>query len=248
MAVVNRVPGISLGIYAEAGGYPLSVVQSGKTKPGVPSLYLSAGIHGDEPAPVEGLIRWAEEAPEELGCWNWLIFPCLNPWGLERNLRFDAEGRDLNRCFNSRKVPQITAQRALMKGRRFDVAACLHEDYDARGFYLYEIRGASRPWGDHLRDELSSLMDPDNRKRIDGHMARRGVIRRRVTPALMKGHPEAFLLHFRHAERTFTLETPSEAALHQRLTLHKELIDTLLEHIRVECKSSSPPAPAANPE
>lgn len=232
LAVVSRVPGLSLGIYAEAGGYPLAVVRTEKAEPGVPSLYLSAGIHGDEPAPVEGLIRWAEEAPEELGRRNWIIFPCLNPWGLERNIRFDAEGRDLNRCFNLRRVPQITAQLAVMKGRRFDVAACLHEDYDARGFYLYEIRGARRPWGEGLREALASRMRPDDRRRIDGHAARHGIIRRRIAPALMKGHPEAFLLHFRHADRTFTLETPSEHDLAGRVALHRSFPGLLIKKLK----------------
>lgn len=231
--VVRNVPGLSLGIYAEAGGYPLAVAQSGKTADGVPSLYLSAGIHGDEPASVEGLIRWAEELPDELGRWNWMIFPCLNPWGLERNIRFDSEGRDLNRCFNSRKVPQITAQLSVMKGLRFDAAACLHEDYDARGFYLYEIRGAHRPWGKGLLDALSKHMDPDTRKRIDGHAARDGVICRRVTPASIKGHPEAFPLHFRHADRTFTLETPSELDLGVRSLCQKGFLDALLRKSRI---------------
>ena len=121
------------------------VVQSEHPDPKMPSVYLSAGIHGDEPAPVEGLIRWAEASLAKLESWNWMIFPCLNPWGLERNIRFDAEGRDLNRFYDSRKVLQINAQRALMRGARFDAAATLHEDYDSRGFYLYEV-AAKRPY------------------------------------------------------------------------------------------------------
>jgi len=134
LKLVKGIPQLELSIYDEAGGYPLMMVESSAHDPLKPSVYLSAGIHGDEPASVEGLIVWAESSLNKTADWNWMIFPCLNPWGLERNVRFDEEGRDLNRFYNSRKIPQIAAQRDLMKGKRFDLAITLHEDYDARGF------------------------------------------------------------------------------------------------------------------
>lgn len=235
LGAVRRMPFLSLWVFGEAGGYPLVVVETEQPDPNAPSIYLSAGIHGDEPAPVEALIRWAEAkvAPGKFAGVNLMMFPCLNPWGLERNIRFDAEGRDLNRCYHSQQVPQIAAQMGIMKGRRFEVAACLHEDYDARGFYLYEI-AAKRPyWGESLCRNLSQVMNPDPRRKIDGHSCRNGVIRRRVTPDMMKGHPEAFLLHWKHAERTFTLETPSEESLGDRIRLQKRFLDALLLKSRI---------------
>jgi len=219
--------GLTLGIYSEAGGYPLAVAETTTPDPEKPSFYFSAGIHGDEPAPVEALIRWAEQNQERLAAWNLMIFPCLNPWGLERNIRFDAEGRDLNRCYNSRKVPQITAQRAVMRGHRFDVAASLHEDYDARGFYLYEIAGRHPSWAAGIRQHLSRLMKPDDRKSIDGHRANSGTIRRRIHPRMMPGHPEAFLLHFHHAARTLTFETPSEMDLGERVRVQSAFLEII---------------------
>lgn len=209
------------------------MVESDHYDPEYPSVYFSAGIHGDEPAAVEGLIRWSEASLKKFADWNWMIFPCLNPWGLERNLRFDSEGRDLNRCFNSSKVPQIAAHRSLLKGRRFHMAAALHEDYDSRGFYLYEV-AAQRPfWGESLCAGLSSVMGPDLRSRIDGHSSRKGLIRRRIKPDLMKGHPEAFLLHFHHADRTFTLETPSEESLQQRVSLQQDFLGELVKKLKL---------------
>jgi murein peptide amidase A len=227
LKVCGGKSGLSIGVFAEADGYPLIVVESESFDPEKPSLYLSAGIHGDEPAPVEALIRWAEKNKAGLGSWNLLIFPCLNPWGLERNIRFDAKGRDLNRCYNSRKLSRITAQLSLMKGRRFDIAACLHEDYDARGFYLYEIAAARPHLGEGICRELSRVMPADDRSMIDGHRARGGLIRRRIRPEMLPGHPEAFLLHFHHADRTFTLESPSEESLKQRILLQGEFLKCL---------------------
>lgn len=233
--MTRRVPSLALSVFAEAGGYPLVVVESEKPCPQAVSIYLSAGIHGDEPAPVEALIQWAERnaARGFLDRMNLMIFPCLNPWGLERNIRFDSEGRDLNRYYHSKKIPQISAQRKVMNGRRFQAAACLHEDYDARGFYLYEIASKRPHWGESLCGDLTRIMDCDERANIDGHRCSNGVIRRRVTPGLMKGHPEAFMLHFKHADRTFTIETPSEEGLERRIRLQKGFLDALLRESRI---------------
>jgi protein MpaA len=228
LKVCDRKSELSMGVFAEADGYPLVVLESDDRVSEKPSLYLSAGVHGDEPAPGEALIRWAEQNKARLSAWNLTIFPCLNPWGLERNIRFDAEGRDLNRCYNSRKLNRITAQLALMKGRRFDIAACLHEDYDARGFYLYEIAATRPHLGEEICRELSRTMPADNRSKIAGHAARGGLIRRRIRPDMLSSHPEAFRLHFKHAVRTFTLETPSEESLKARVQLHRAFLDFLM--------------------
>lgn len=234
MHLVRTIPTLDLSVFGEAGGYPLFFIDSKRRQAGSPTVYLSAGMHGDEPAPVEALIQWAEESLGGMVSWNWTIFPCLNPWGLERNIRFDDKGRDLNRCYNSRKVPQINSQLDVMKGGRYDVAACLHEDYDARGFYLYEIASRSPHWGESLCESLSRVIPPDDRRNIDGNPVKSGIIRRRITPAMMKGHPEAFVLHFRHARRTFTLETPSEEFLSKRIRAQKKFLKVICKKLKEE--------------
>jgi len=225
--LTKKLSFLTVRFFGEAGGYPLMLVECSKNPPTAPSFYFSAGIHGDEPAGVEGLLQWAEESLPRFRNWNFQIFPCLNPWGLEGNIRNNSGGEDLNRSYQSRKLPQITAQIAAMKGWKYDLAVTLHEDYDARGFYLYEISSRRPHWGEYLRDELSSLMPPDSRSLIDGRRSSRGVIRRRITPELLKslnGHPEALHLHFHHARRIYTFETPSEDLLVRRVEIHKNFL------------------------
>ena len=36
-----------------------------------------------------------------------LIYPCLNPWGLENNSRIDAKGIDLNRIWDCAQNPLV---------------------------------------------------------------------------------------------------------------------------------------------
>jgi hypothetical protein len=229
--LVKKLPSVNLSVFGESSGYPLMLLESSKNPQNAPSFYLSAGIHGDEPAGVEGLLQWAEESLPYFTDWNFQIFPCLNPWGLERNVRCDEEGRDLNRCYNEKKIPQIIAQTAAMKTWQYDVAVTLHEDYDARGFYLYEIASIRPTWGESLRDELALLMPSDTRCRIDGRLAKEGVIRRRITPKFLKelrGYPEALYLDAHHARRIYTFETPSEDFLARRIEIHKNFVEIVL--------------------
>lgn len=119
----------------------------------------------------------------------------------------------------------------------------LHEDYDARGFYLYEIARSS--WGEMFREQLAPIMPYDPRTRIEGALAKKGVIRRRVTSKLleeMPRYPEAFVLHLHHARRIFTFETPSEDCLVRRVHIHKNFIQLAVKRLLLSTsmKASSP--------
>jgi predicted deacylase len=200
---------------AEAHGWDV-VALHGEDRRG-PALYLSAGIHGDEPASTDGLVEWAEESIEFLRVWPVLICPCLNPWGLVQNSRLDGAGRDLNRSYNAKGIPTVDAHKRLLLGRRFALALAMHEDYDARGAYIYEIIG-ERPFiGERLIEAASAHVGRDPRSRIEGSACRNGLIRRRIREGTLEGHPEAFFLHFHCARRVLTLETPSEMDIGRRV-------------------------------
>ena len=53
--------------YSEAGGWRLYCIASRWKNPDAPSIYLSAGIHGDEAATTEGLVEWAQANSDALG-------------------------------------------------------------------------------------------------------------------------------------------------------------------------------------
>jgi protein MpaA len=215
--------------FAEAGGFPVYVVASGRAvaKPG-PRLYFSAGIHGDEPAATEGLVAWAMRRSRALKKCEVLIFPCLNPWGLQHNNRHDVSGLDLNRGYHRCDVPVIEAQKALLRGRTFDAAVMLHEDFDAHGVYLYEIPGVRPFWGERLLAAASKHLPGEPRKKVEGRTCRGGLIRTRVTPETMPEHPEAFCLHFGHTRRSLTFETPSEFSMTARVKAHGAVLDEVL--------------------
>lgn len=216
---------LALTAYASASGYEIYFAETKRPAAGRPWVYLSAGIHGDEPASTEGLLEWAASETSSAGDCNLLIFPCLNPWGLVNNTRTDEDGRDLNRTYHEDIVPQTAAHRALLAGRHFDLAIMLHEDYDANGIYIYEIKTGRDHWGEELIRAAAGHVPIDTRRSIEGRGSRAGIVRRAIRPDTMPHHPEAFLLHFANNARTFTIETPSEAHIDARVTAQAAVLD-----------------------
>ena len=73
----------------------------------------------------------------------------------------------------------------------------------------------------------------DPREWIDGRKATNGIHRRRVDKRRFAriGHPEAIWLHLEHSARTFTVETPSEFALEQRVAAHVAVIEEVVRRV-----------------
>jgi hypothetical protein len=220
--VLAAVAEAELGVFAADAGYPVVWIHK-QGDPSLPSLYLSAGIHGDEPAAVWGLVEWARIrlAGQKRTV---LIFPCFNPWGLVANRREDRRGRDLNRNFGA-PMPALLRRWERVMARCtpdgwFHTAVCLHEDYDARGIYCYELYRRHRPAGGRAAlDEASARIPLDGRPVIEGRRAEGGLIRRAALPAL-DGTPEAFALFTHWAWQVQTFETPSEFSLFHRVHAH----------------------------
>ena len=196
-------------------------------------IYFSAGIHGDEPASTEALITWAEAQGRKLRKLPLLLLPCLNAWGLVQNIRLNMEGVDLNRAFHRTDLPVIEAVKRVVAGRQFDAAVMLHEDYDGQGVYLYEVQHVQPYWGEDMLKAALPYLPTDPRVWIDGRKATNGIHRRRVDKRRFAriGHPEAIWLHLEHSARTFTVETPSEFALEQRVAAHIAVIEEVVRRV-----------------
>jgi murein peptide amidase A len=227
-----RKAGIRLEPFVNADDFELLSIRSPALK-ATGGIYFSAGIHGDEAASTEGLYLWAELNSKYLRSLPLLLLPCLNPWGLVRNRRVDAEGRDLNRSFHLDDVPRIKAHKELLRGLKFSFAMCLHEDYDARGVYLYEIRQtpvrAHRAIGDELLAAAGYYVPVDLRPKIEGRRASQGAIKRRIRVKQFPVMPEAAYLALSHSDHTITLETPSEYDLGARVQAQAAAIQRAVE-------------------
>lgn len=188
-----------------------------------PHVYLSAGIHGDEPAgplALLGLLRDGFFTDE----FHWSLCPALNPSGLVRGSRENDEAIDLNRDYWLRSTREIKAHAAWIdKMRKPHLFVSLHEDWETRGFYFYEINlGKDDPGrARSILSAVKSWFNPEPGPEIDGHEVREsGWIYHAAEPDLPEGWPEAIYLAKTGCPVSFTFETPSHAPLEQRVAAH----------------------------
>jgi hypothetical protein len=191
-----------------------------KRTAGHPVVYLSAGVHGDEPAPPWALLRLLQDGFFDARC-SWFLCPLLNPSGFRRGTRENAAGLDLNRDYKALQSGEIRAHVAWLRGQPpFDVAICLHEDWEARGFYLYELNPGNQPTLAPAMLAAARAHCPiEEATIIDGReSAEPGIIRPVSDPQLRETWPEAIYLRQHHGNFQYTIESPSALPLEQRIT------------------------------
>jgi hypothetical protein len=177
-------------------------------------LYLSTGIHGDEPAGPLAMLRLLRE-----DCWpaNAELFavPCLNPAGFLSNRRENPQGLDLNRDYLHLRSAEIAAHvRWLERQPRFDQCLCLHEDWESNGFYLYELNPDNLPsLAERMIERVAMVCPIDPAEIIEGRAAKNGIIRPSLDPATRPQWPESFWLLTHKTRLSYTLEAPSDFPL-----------------------------------
>lgn len=201
--------------------------------PDWPVVYLSAGIHGDEPAgplAIESMLRHLQ-----LDGFNWLICPLLNPVGMHQGTRENAHGIDLNRDYRRQQSREARAHAAWLENQLVpDLFVSLHEDWEAQGFYFYEIAlDEDQPHrAQRILDAVTSIWPIEQAPCIDDHIVREpGWIFHEPQADFPDEWPEAIFMAERRCPLSFTFETPSRAApLEKRIAAHQAAIAaTLLE-------------------
>lgn len=181
-------------------------------------IYVSAGIHGDEPA---GPLAIRQMFVDDLwpACGDFWVCPCLNPTGFVANRRENNDGADLNRQYLRPQAKEIIAHIAWLERQpRFDLCLCLHEDWESNGFYLYELNPDGLPTiAGTIMSHVATVCPIDRSEVIDGRAARAGIIRPTVELALRPDWPEAFFLLMHKTRLSYTLEAPSDFDLGVRV-------------------------------
>lgn len=205
-----------------------------------PTILLSAGIHGDEPAGTLAALSFLEKGPpQDL---SWLVTPLLNPTGIALGTRENADGRDLNRDYHEPQSAEIQAHRRWLEAQETpDLFISLHEDYDASGFYLYEIQIGGRP---SIHEAIFAKVSPhlaiEPGPLIDGRESTGdGWFFKEELPDLAEfvqeegGYPEALYLSQKGCPLSLTFETPTHAApLKTRIQAHLAAIEAAIDEFR----------------
>ncbi len=215
--------------FGDIAGHPL-VALTKRTAGPRPRIYLSAGIHGDEPAAPLALLTLLERGVFD-GRAVWFLCPLLNPVGFTRRTRENADGLDLNRDYRALKSAEIQAHaRWLRYQPNFDLALCLHEDWESTGYYLYELNPGGRPsLAATMMSAVTKHCPIEPATVIDGRpVAEPGIIRPSSDPLQRELWPESIYLRAHHTQLGYTLETPSSFPIDQRIAAHAAAVETAI--------------------
>ena len=203
--------------FGESAGGPLIALT--KRTPGPrPRIYLSAGIHGDEPAPPLALLEMLEAGVFDRARTGFSA-RCSIPAGLARATRENADGLDLNRDYKDLHSAEVRAHVAwLQRQPGFTVTLSVHEDWESTGYYLYELNPDQRA---SLAEPIIAAVAPicpiDHSPLIDGRESIGGILRPISDPLLRENWPESIYLRAQHTTLTYTIESPSAFPLAQRI-------------------------------
>jgi protein MpaA len=213
--------GFERDVIAEVGGYEIPAFT--KLATGMPRVYISSGIHGDEPAGVFALMEMMAD-----GCFDdkveWRVCPVMNPTGLAAGVRENAQEVDLNRDYLRRASAEVRGHVGWLERQPVpDVVLSLHEDWESTGFYLYEIQKCACASVAHsILEAASAEIGPEPSPLIDGHQVREpGWIFHEPRSDFPGDWPEAIYMAELGTRVSYTLETPSSLALESRVACHK---------------------------
>ena len=207
--------------FYEAGEFKFFALHrqpDGRSQKAEARIYISTGIHGDEPAgPLAGLRliqenRWPANA-------EIFLLPCLNPAAFTLNRRENADGIDLNRDYRNSKSAEVRAHIAWLERQpKFDLYLCLHEDWESQGFYLYEQNPDAKPArAEKMIAAVQKVCPIDLSENIEGRAAKGGIVRPGILPHERPDWPEAFYLITEKSRQGYTLEAPSDFPLPTRV-------------------------------
>ena len=217
---------------ALAGGEPFWCVQVPTRGRRMQRVALASGVHGDEPAAIEALLRVLDEQALPAGS-RVDFFPCLNP------LAYEAGRRDPERA-----APGLPALERMLGDRDYDLFVTFEERARAGGFYVIEIEGAGGCLAPAVAARMDALGFPLARAAELARFAaeepgwgaepviERGLILR-APPAASAPDP-SLAAHLRRtrAGHVLAFVSPLEAPLELRVQMHLAALSFLFARLR----------------
>ena len=231
--------------------YPLYLVRCDSSHKDRPTVLISGGVHGDEPAGVYAAMDFLRDvAPHYRDDFGFVVLPCVNPSGFEAHTLETMSGENLNRLFGKNATqPVVRAlERWLADERpRFRVTFDFHETpphYRGEGFtesdnprasYLFEtMRNKSERIGRELIDSLPESIEVCQWPRIYLDDNVRGLISYPEAchnPVYAQGTTFDAYLNGRFTEHSFTTETPTGWGFDKRIETHLRWLKKALDLI-----------------
>lgn len=213
------------------------------------TVLLTGGIHGNEPAGTEFLVRFAEALAADETAWPGIaldIVPAVNPWGWVHATRRNGNGCDLNREFATFKAPESVLMRDLFRRKTYDLIVDFHEDGRAGGFYFYRLANPGEALCRSMIEAVLSAGFPVHDGRVMKiFRARDGVITSPLwTLRLARVLRQLSMSNYFRLEgcpRAFLFESPKWLPLETRISMHKAALDAALKTVDKDLSAARPP-------
>ena len=119
----------------DADNYPLYALKSATWLADKPAILITGGVHGYETSGVQGAIRFLQTAAQQYqDSFNFVVLPCISPWGYETINRWNPLTLDPNRSFYENSPAQeslAVMQYVKSLGVEFLAHIDLHETTDS---------------------------------------------------------------------------------------------------------------------
>lgn len=187
----------------------VSVFKRGKGKC---TLFIIAGIHGEERASVVSLYNWAKKLANLKVHGKICVIPIINPkaWGLRRR---STGNQNLNFVWNDKRAvkhPQIQKVMKMLRKNPPVVFLDLHEDGGQLGGEHYICRNKGCSWGLQMQKDLAVSKRMGIWTKHDYQTA------------------ESFV-HSLGVDKSFTVETSPYHHIDDRCTFHQSVIEYCFE-------------------
>jgi murein peptide amidase A len=196
-------------------------------------VYLSTGVHGDEPAGPLAIAQLMESGafPDHAEVW---VCPCLNPTGFYRNSRQNATGYDLNTDYRKLETEEVRTHVSWLKRKpNFDVTLCLHEDHTTKGFYLWEANPDDIPSpGRKIISRVAGVCPIERSPVIHNLPADNGIVRSYGNPYAQFEWNEAVFLATHKTKLSYTLKAPSQLHLSIRAAALAAAVQAVLDWVK----------------
>jgi predicted deacylase len=186
------------------------------------TIVFLAGLHGDESAPVFGILKFLEAKPRISEDLRIVMIPLCNPVGFVKNKREGGDGKDMNRKFYNDDISgESKYLHDALKDEKVIFLCTLHEDPDLRDFYLYYTKHKE------LAEELRSLAKKHFSIHPDGELyqdkVHDGLI---ALPHTRRGGIEDLLMD--KGVPYVTTETPGKALWKDRVEFNAKAIRLII--------------------
>jgi predicted deacylase len=193
-----------------------------------PLLVIMAGCHGEEPASPLALFKYYKEIAHLAKKFriNLVIYPLVNPWGFDRNYRFNKDKISCNSYWEHSKGKKMAEEAKTiykdLKKLKPVVFANLHEDDDIeKEFYIFSF--CNKKFAECLV-QIGKKYFPILQKGKYGRVkVKNGVVHNHHD-----GTAEDFMSH-RGCKFSCCTETPSKQPLKKRIKCYSKIIYELIK-------------------